>query len=281
MYLHDSILWALGTSGLSNGASGINIFCETSKRKEVAQFFEDTFEKFWNDAQNAVEKEYGDCYEKDEGYGAPVSVFVTDDGVSAEFGTLDLTYQDGEYLESKGFGHKALNKSLKKLLKKYPEVSYEGYIGYYWSDCKCSDVTQYEISSERDFRGKSDKVYDFVGNALAYAMTEGEDEFWDEMYEQLCDCEIEDFEQVLACFHAYSKWLPKNAYNRLMELADEVDEEIGSELEELLECGEYGEETEISKNKVDTSNLPDGYMDALMATINAEYEKEDAEMEEI
>lgn len=160
-------------------------------------------------------------------------------------------------------------------------MSYEGYIGYYWSDCKCGDVTQYEISSECDFRGKTDKVYDFVGNALAYAMTEEEDEFWDEMYEQLYDCEIEDFEQVLACFHAYSKWLPKNAYNRLIELADEVDEEISSELEEFLESGEYGEETEISKNKVDTSNLPDGYMDELMATINAIYEKEDAETEEI
>ena len=145
MYLHDSILWAVGPDGVS----GINILCDSSKSEEVAKFFEETFEKHWADAEDAVEEEYGDCYEKDmEEF--PVGVYVVETGVKVVFDALTLSYADGDRIVSDEYSDKALDKTLDDLLKTYPEVSYEGYIGFSWSDINGGDVTQYAISSKKD-----------------------------------------------------------------------------------------------------------------------------------
>ena len=272
MYLHDSIVWAIGP----DGASGIIISCDDSQKEEIAGFFEETFSKYWSEAEDAVEDEYGDCCEKDEEYGSPATVTVEDNGVKVIFGALYLSYMGGDYLESEGFADKALEKTLKKHRKKYPGVSYEGYIAYHWSDVHCGDVTQYAISSGKT---QADKIYDFVGEAIAMGMQDDE-EFWEEMDNQLCDADADEFKQVLKTFHAYAKWVPEDAFDQLMDIADEIDEDIRPELEEIIEAWDNGEEVEIGDGEeMDTSNLPEGYMDALMAVINADNAKREAEIE--
>ena len=269
MYLHDSIVWAIGP----DGASGIIISCDDSQKEEIANFFEETFAKYWSEAQDAVEEEYGDCCEKDDECGSPAAVTVKDNGVKVMLDPLYLSYQGGDYLESEGFADKALEKALKKLVKKYPGVAYEGYIAYRWSDVSCGDVTQYAISSGKV---QDDKTYDFIGEAIAFGMQD--DEFWEEMADQLCDADADEFKQVLKTFHAYAKWVPEDAFDQLMDIADEIDEDIRTELQEIIEAWDNGEEVEIGDG-IDTSNLPEGYMDALMAVINADNVKRDAEIE--
>ena len=68
MYLHDSIVWALGPDC---GLSKILVYCDNSQKEEIASFFEETFSTYWSAAEDAVEKAYGDCTEKDEGYHTP------------------------------------------------------------------------------------------------------------------------------------------------------------------------------------------------------------------
>ena len=271
MYLHDSILWAIGP----DGASGLDIYCEAEKREEIAKFFEETFEKYWSEAEDAVEEEYGDCNEKEEECGSPACVKVSETGVRVLFGPIYLSYHYGDDIESDGFADKALVKALKKLLKEYPDVTYEGYIGFRWSDTSCGDVTQYELSSKERIYGETDKVYDFVGSAIALGLQD--DEFWDELSDQLEDAD--DFKQVMKCFHAYAKWIPDDTMEKLLDLAEEIDEDIRPELEEIIEAWENGEDVEIGDG-IDTSNLPEGYMEALMGAIKEDEAQRDAEIED-
>ena len=74
--------------------------------------------------------------------------------------------------------------------------------------------------------------------------------------------------------------MPEDAFDQLMDIADEIDEDIRPELEEIIEAWDNGEEVEIGDGEeMDTSNLPEGYMDALMAVINADNAKREAEIE--
>lgn len=167
-----------------------------------------------------------------------------------------------------------MEKTLTKLLKQYPEVSYEGYIAYHWSDVHCGEAEQWSLSSGE--KVKEDKVFDFIGESLAKAM---HSDFWDEMAENLEDGDVDDFKQILANLYAYKKWLPEDTFDNLFELADEVDEDVRQELEEALEELENGDGIEIKKDEIDESNLPEGYMDVLNAVIQSEDARKKAEIE--
>lgn len=228
MHLHDSILWAIGPEGVS----GVDIFCETSKSQEVVEEFEEIFVVCWNEAEDAVEAEYGDCTEKEEECDVPAEVDVTDFGVRMLCGPLYFSYRSGDEIDFNGHAEKALKRALRILLEKYPEISYEGYIGYRWSNIHCGDVTQYELSSGGENLQETDKTYSFVGEALASKIQE--EEFWEELTEQLDAAECDDFKQVLNNFYAYRKWISKEDAERILEVADEINEDFRSELEELL-----------------------------------------------
>ena len=85
----------------------------------------------------------------------------------------------------------------------------------------------------------SDKIYDFVGEGISFGMQDY-DGFWEVMADNLECAELDDFIQVIECFKAYKEWIPEDVFDRLLELADEVDEDIRPELEEIIETwGSY------------------------------------------
>ena len=257
MYLSSFLLWAIGGAR----ASGINIFCEKSKREEVADFFNEKMEKHWKEAQDVVWEEYGEenlyaeyedertCYDDDN----PIIARVTDEAVFVEFvAPPQLSFSDGEFFAFEE-GNEALERTLGELLREYPEISYEGYIGFragenYDWDWGCDVLFQCEISSHgtRVVFDETDRIYDFVGEALASAMKE--DRFWEEIRnESLWDLfyiavenensgnEIEDdlerwgskfsFEQLLNSIKSYSKWISKDEYDHLLECIVDVNYE--------------------------------------------------------
>ena len=63
-------------------------------------------------------------------------------------------------------------------------------------------------------------------------------------------------------------------------MAEEIDEDIRSELEEVVEAIENGEEVDIEEDEIDESGLPEGYMDALNAVVNAEKAKKESEIDD-
>lgn len=96
MELHESIIWSVEDEDLS----GINIICDTAIKKEVASFFSENFDKYWNDAKDSVEEEYGDCVEKEDDCPSIASVEEAEYGVKVVLEPLYLSYQYGDYIES-------------------------------------------------------------------------------------------------------------------------------------------------------------------------------------
>ncbi len=273
MYLHESIIWSASSSDLS----GILIHCDEAKREEISKFFDETFTRDWSDAEDAVEKEYGDCMEKDEGYGSIATVSIDDDGVLVLLGPLYLSYSNGDYIESEGFAYKALKKSLKRLINTYPEITYEGYIGYTWSDQHGGEAEQWEMSSENDSLQETKKVYPFIGKRLSVAMES--ENFWENMADNL-DCyeaDESDFKKILKIFVAYEEWLPKDCFDSLFDVADGLDDEMRPELEEYLDALRLGEVEDEEDDEFD--DLPEGYMDALNAVIASENKRKNAEID--
>ena len=247
MYLSSFLLWAIGGAK----ASGINIFCEKSKREEVADFFNEKMEKHWKEAQDVVWEEYGeenfdgeiegerDCYGDDN----PIIARVTDEAVFVEFvAPPQLSFSDGEFFAFEE-GNEALERTLGELLREYPEISYEGYIGFRTGgnyDWSCDVLFQCEISSHgtRVVWDETDIIYDFVCEALASAMKEDRfleeisgDDLWDlfdvVVENENSDNEIEDdferwgskfgFNQLLDSIESYSKWISKDEFDHLKE----------------------------------------------------------------
>ena len=146
---------------------------------------------------------------------------------------LDLTLNDGARADNE-YGPDALEKTLKGLKKKYPGISYEGLIAYEWSDEHAGDVVNYEICSE-ELPGDNKKTYEFVGEVLRSVIDDEifSEEFWEKKEWQMEDADEDDFKLVLRDFHVYG--VSEEAVGKLLELADEFDEEIHGVLEEIVE----------------------------------------------
>lgn len=108
---------------------------------------------------------------------------------------------------------------------------------------------------------------------------EGSD-FWYKLSMELCqnEAEAEDYEEVLDVLYAHSEWIEKDVLRRsvssLIDMAMETDPDNQEILLEYVEKLESGEPIEKDEDDED-DDLPDGYMLALQAAMEAdEYEKE-------
>lgn len=159
MNLSESLVWALESYDIS----GVKVMCETAVRDEASKYFLDEFKTKWNEALDKVEEENGNCETKEEGY-FPASVKTTDYGFFIEAGALEIRFAFGNYYDLER-GVEAFENALKTMKTKYPEVEYEGYIGYPVSDVHGGEAFQWELSSLKGNKNE-DVVYDFVGNVL-------------------------------------------------------------------------------------------------------------------
>ena len=276
MYLHDSIIWAVcaaRTAPQRDGFLEVDISCNAPVREEIAAFLQETFGRYWREAQDEVESHYEleDFGENDDD---PAEVRIADEGVQLLFSRLVLSYCDGEFSDHE-YGNRALEKTLRKLLRVYPEVSYEGYIGYAWSDSHGGDVIQYELSSERPGQDiETDKVYDFVGKSIAAAAEK--DDFWDELSGQANYYGEKLFAEVLRCLYLYKEWVPQTVIDRFLNLADEIGDDVRTELEDLLAAWENGKP--VGKRK-ETWDVSDEYKAAFAETVREIDAAYDAQIE--
>lgn len=104
-------------------------------------------------------------------------------------------------------------------------------------------------------------------------------EFWYKLSMELCqnEAEAEEYEEVLDVLYAHSEWIEKDVLKRavfsLIDMAMETDPDNRELLLEYVEKLESGEP--IEKDDDFGDDLPDGYMLALQAAMEAdEYEKE-------
>ena len=240
MYIPDCLIWAIG----EEGCTAIKVYCEAELRDEVAARFAEVFNEEYEELMDLIEEEEGACYEKEEGFNPLNGGKVTDYGIFLPFDTLAMYCDEfGDNISGHDAGE-ALEKTLKTMKKEYPSIRYEGYVAYCWSDVHSGDVCQYEISSEKK-KEKKDVVYDFIGEALGIALND--EEAWEKVSDELYDADENEFKRIIKLLHAYSKWIPSDAIDRIIELSEESDEDMMESLREFADAIIAGQDVDIEE----------------------------------
>ena len=226
MLLPESLIWAIG----SDGCSAVKIFCDDDIKEEVADCFTEFFNEEYENVMDLIEEDDGDCYEKDEDLNPFLGAQITDYGGFLPFDSLAMYCSGGDVIAQHDAGE-ALNNSLARIKEEYPSIRYEGFVGYYWSDIHSGEVCQYELSSEKK-KSAEPIVYDFVGRFLGMALED--DDAWEEISDHLQFEDIKEYKKIWDAFQLYSEWVPSDAKDKLLELAEEQDEEIRESLEKYM-----------------------------------------------
>lgn len=265
MLIPESLVWAMG----DDGCTAVKVFCADGLREKIAARFTELFNEKYEELMDLIEEEEGDCNEKEEGLNPFNGAQIKEYGILLPFDALAMYSGYGDFLACHDAGE-ALEKALKTLKEEYPSITYEGYVAYCWSDVHSGEVCQYEISSEKRRKNdKGEKIYDFVGEALGFALQD--DEIWDRLAEELDGSDENDYKRIIKLFHMYSKWLPSDAIEKIINISEGSDEDIKDSLEEFVEAINSGEDVEIEdEDEIDTSGLPDGYMEAMEMFMMAE-----------
>ena len=222
MKLPESILRTMYEMERRKELLEISIFCEESKRDEIACFFNETMKKYWIEAEKQVEEKYS-CNNEDNNY-APTDAFSSDGKVMVYFISRPVFYKSEDCSDViSEEANAVIEKTLVKLLREYPEVSVEGYMGFCFEIGNEKKVYQYELTSKGTgiCYDETDRVYDFVGESIAETMRNYF--FWKILANQLekvCGyTKKEEIENVLKFIEAYSKWLPEDSDSRLFKWA--------------------------------------------------------------
>ena len=262
MYIPDCLVWAMGS------CTGVKIYCEEDIREEIASRYKEVFNDEYAKLMDLIEEEEGDCNEKEEDINPFNGAYVKDYGVFLSFDSLAMYCGYGDHLSWHNAGE-ALEAALKTIKQEFPSIRYEGYVAYCWSDVHSGEVCQWEISSEKKKKkDRKDIVYDFVGEELGFALQD--EETWERMAEELEEADENDFEKIIKLFIMYSEWVPEDAVDKVIGLSEDVDEDMRESLEAFVEALKAGEDVIIEEDDIDTSNLPDGYMEALDMFMMAE-----------
>ncbi len=264
MHIPDCLIWAMG----EEGCTAVKVYCEKKLREEVATRFTDVFNVKYEKLMDLIEEEEGDCNEKDEDSNPFNGAQVTDYGVFLSFDSLAMYCGYGDHLSQHDAGE-AMEEALMTIKQEYPSISYEGYVAYCWSDVHSGDVCQYAISSEKKAKkDKDDVIYDFVGEALGETLED--DEGWDSLSDELEDADEAEFKKIIKLFHLYSRWLPSDAIDKVIEFSEDSDGNMTESLQEFADDLRAGKNVDIEVDEIDTSGLPDGYMEAMDMFLMAE-----------
>lgn len=266
MLLHNSIVEAIG----EDGCSGVRIICDESINQEVRTYFVDAFVEEYNNLLEMIEDEDGSCLELDEDTFLINGIKEDEDGFTVTFDNLALHCDDGDSLASYT-ADEAIKKAIDETVNKFQSINYEGLIAFVCSDGWHGEVVQYEISS---CETKENEIYEFVGDAISEVIED--EEFWELLEENLEEADEDDFKHVASNFKQYTKWIDDEAFDKLLEITENVDDEIHDSLEEFIETDEIF----CSNNNVDDSDLPDGYMDALFQAIGVDNDDEEDDDDE-
>lgn len=262
MYIPDYLVWEMGS------CTGVRIYCEENVREEIALRYTEAFNDEYEKLMDLIEEEEGDCNEKEENINPFNGAQVQEYGVFLSFDSLAMYCGYGDFLSWHNAGE-AMEAALKTIKQEFPSISYDGYVAYCWSDVHGGEVCQWEISSEKKKKNsKSDVIYDFVGEALGEALED--EDVWDSLSKVLEHLDENDFKRTIKLFHTYSKWIPSDTIDKIIEFSKENDEDMMESLQEFADALRAGKDVDIEDDEIDTSGLPDGYMEAMDMFLMAE-----------
>ena len=273
MQIPDCIVWVME----DGSCTAVKIYCKEDLRKEISVRFEKYFNEEYEKVMDLIEEEAGDCYEKDMDINPFKKALISEYGIFLSFDNLAMYCGLGDIIARHNAGE-ALENALNRLKREYPSINYEGYVAYVWSDIHSGDVCQYKISSKKE-EDTSEVVYDFIGKELGVVLQK--DETWDRLSENLVDADENEFKRILKFLYVYSKWIPSDMMNRVIDIAKEQDEVFTKSLERFVQALKKDENIEIEGDTIDTNCLPDKYKDYFEALAAAAMAEEDNEEEPI
>ena len=267
--------------------SCIDFKCDAETAIKAKNYFENTFtEKWiltekqyfdsqeeWEEWENYEAEEYYGSFEEFENSRIPMNSFFSENGFSAVFKSLAMDVTDGATLYDE---RDVLIDTLKQFCKEYPNVSFEGYIGYLSVDENGSDLTEFGVSSESNIiwfdEFPDNSRYSSIGRGLAQAVVK--DEFWNDLFENyITEVEEEDkyddyYEQLdlslsmsdlLQILVMYSEWLPGNVLEKAISKAEEHAVGNREKLEELLSevCDFFNKNSEPSLDDASSTAIRD------------------------
>ncbi len=156
MLLSNSLLNALDGEKIS----GVNVYCSKTISKEISTFFFDEYMNKRNSAIKKVEDQYGGITSN-----IPISIEDKDYGFFIAVSELEIRYCGGDYYIP-DIGVDVFLDAIKSMKSKYPQIEYEGYVGYILSDVREGYPFQFDISSSKD----KDGPYDFIGETLSHIL---------------------------------------------------------------------------------------------------------------
>ncbi len=239
MYIPECLLWSIRGG---DGCTAVKIYCEEELRKSIAARFTEVFNEKYEKLMDLIEEEEEASYEKEMEKNPFYGANVTDYGVFLPFDSFAMYCgTDGDFISDYDAGI-ALELTLETINQEYPSIRYEGYVAYYWTDVHGGEAVQYEISSEKK-KDKNDVIYDFVGEALGKAIDD--EETWEQVSEELAWSDDKEYKKVIKLFHAYSKWIPSDAIDKVIEISKESDEDLAESLQEFADALKSGEDVDI------------------------------------
>lgn len=247
--LLGDVLYALGDADVN--VSCINFHCDDTVAETAKDYFEKAFKKEWDATElshfsdEEEWKEYIEdtsdmYYDGDEEARYPIKVFSTKDGFAAEISSLAMDVTDGvTYYDEPN----TLFDALARFQKEYPDIPFEGYVGYMMIDEHGSDVNEFTVSSENGFKYSFslDTLFPSVGEGLAKAL-ENED-FLENIFDYIEEDEEDEEDDygtglnakdVLKVLSSYSAWLPEDTCEKFIDLAEENGVGNREELEAIL-----------------------------------------------
>lgn len=211
MKIPEALVWGMPPEGIS----GLYIYCDQTQRDAVSKFFAEKFNNEWDAAVKATVTD-------DEEIECPATVHAKDFGIYVFLDPLCISYDDEQSCDHTK-GDIALDNTLKALEKEFPDISYEGYVAYHWSDASSGEVEQYAIKSSNLEEAK--ETFNFVADRLTFFDAE--------------DLETDDedeLKEILTFLYAYKDSIDfDEAAEGILDYADEQDDDMRESLEETIE----------------------------------------------
>lgn len=180
-YLPESLLFILDYYK----PSGIEFFCTKEETNMAMRCFQEHFTEGWYREFPEAAERFGYDWDDEEikkymekMNPVPLEISSTDYGFYARIGNLTIISDfDPGYT-----GETAVFSALHAIEKKYPDISYRGYIGWIWYDAITNTPSQWECHA-----GKTTEcsVYESVKQALNEAVLDGD--FWEQMIDEAID----------------------------------------------------------------------------------------------
>lgn len=202
MRLHTTIIMSY-----KEGFSGAYIFCKEEKKEEILKKFKKIFFKRWFEKIKRLTQDY----DKDE-YDIkcnelPIHLYPDDEKerIFVKISPLDIVINYGNIIRFED-GNDVLEYSLKELTHANPDVAYEAYIAYGWTNPHSCEIENYEVFS---YKKRDDKPkYKFVTDALSEIGKK--ESFWlmlEENIPKYASMENQDvkevFDEVYSCFEMF------------------------------------------------------------------------------